>query len=125
MQRDESYYLREMPELFTSIADLQPHEHPFPMPYVKRTVTMIIEPATFLRRVRDDFYLAGGKIVIRNFENLSDVLSLSEPVLFNCTGLGAGALFDDDELIPIKGQLVFIPPDPAVDYLTVGGPATA
>ena len=30
-------------------------------------------------------------------------------------------MFDDEELTPAKGQLVFIPPDEAVDYLTVGG----
>lgn len=118
---ETSYYLREMPELFTSIADLEPHEHPFPVEYVKRTVTMIIEPATFLRKVRDDFYRAGGKFVVRNFKNLDEILALGENTVFNCSGLGAKALFGDDELVPIKGQLVFIPPDPAVDFLTVGG----
>lgn len=119
--REKSYYLRELPDLFASVADLEPHEHPFPVKYVTRTVTMIIEPATFLRRVRDDFYLAGGKIHIKDFKRLSEVLSLDEAVIFNCTGLGTRALFGDEELIPIKGQLVFMPPDPAVDYLTVGG----
>ena len=117
----ESYYLRELPELFASIADLEPHEHPFPFEYVKRTVTMLVEPATFLRKVRDDFYRAGGTFVVRNFKNLDDVLSLREQTIFNCTGLGAKALFGDEEMRPIKGQLVFLPPDPAVDYLAVGG----
>ncbi|MEM9336197.1 MAG: FAD-dependent oxidoreductase, partial [Pseudomonadota bacterium] len=119
--REENYYLREMPELFTSIADLEPGEHPFPTRYVKRTVTMLIEPSMFLRRVRNDFFIAGGKLVARNFRNLDDVLSLSEATIFNCTGLGAKVLFDDEEMQPAKGQLVFIPPDPAVDYLSVGG----
>ena len=82
---------------------------------------MLVQPATFLRRIRDDFYLAGGKIVVRNFLSQSELLSLKEPVIFNCTGLGAKALFDDEELMPIKGQLVFMQPDPAVDYLTIGG----
>ncbi len=119
--RDESYYLRELPELFASIAELEPREHPFPVRYVTRTVTMIIEPALFLRRIRNDFYLAGGNLSIKDFKSLSEVLAVDEPVIFNCTGLGAKALFDDQELMPIKGQLVFMPPDPAVDYLTVGG----
>lgn len=119
--RAESYYLRELPELFASVADLEPHEHPFPARYVTRTVTMMIEPAIFLRKVRDDFYRSGGKYVVRDFKNLSEVLALDETTIFNCTGLGAKALFGDDELVPIKGQLVFLPPDPAVDYLTVGG----
>ncbi len=42
-------------------------------------------------------------------------------MLFNCTGLGARQLFGDEELVPAKGQLVFFPPDPDVDYLTIGG----
>ena len=119
--REENYYLREMPELFTSVADLEPDEHPFPTRYVKRTVTMLIEPAMFLRRVRNDFFIAGGKIVARDFKDLDEVLSLEEATIFNCTGLGAKALFDDEEMQPAKGQLVLIPPDPAVDYLSVGG----
>lgn len=119
--REENYYLREMPELFSSIRDLEPGEHPFPTRYVKQTVTMLIEPAMFLRRIRNDFFIAGGAIVARDFRDLREVLSLEESTIFNCTGLGAKALFDDEELEPAKGQLVFIPPDPAVDYLTVGG----
>ncbi len=119
--RELSYYLRELPELFTSIADLQPHQHPFPVEFVKRTVTMIIEPATFLRRVRADFYRAGGKFVMRDFKQVDEILALGENTIFNCTGLGAKALFGDDEMMPIKGQLIFLPPDPAVDFLTVGG----
>ena len=115
------YYIREMPELFPSIADLDPGAHPFPTRYVKQTVTMLIEPAMFLRRVRNDFFVAGGRIEARNFGSVDEVLSLRESVIFNCTGLGAKALFGDEELQPAKGQLVFMPPDPAVDYLTVGG----
>ena len=30
-------------------------------------------------------------------------------------------MFGDDTLVPAKGQLVFLPPDPAVDYMTFGG----
>ena len=77
--------------------------------------------AQFLRRVKDDFLLAGGRLVARNFASLDEVLSLEETLLFNCTGLGAKALFGDDELTPAKGQLVLMLPDPEVDYLTVGG----
>ena len=118
---ERSYYLRELPHLFASVADLQPGEHPFPVPYVRRTVTMLIEPATFLRQVNHDYLQAGGRFVIREFHDRAELLALAEPVIFNCTGLGAKALFDDQELMPIKGQLLYLPPDPAVDYLTIGG----
>jgi len=115
------WYLRELPDLFTSVADLEPHQHPFPRSYVRRVVTMMVEPAIFLRRVRDDFQRAGGRFVIREFTSREHLLAVDEPLIFNCTGLGAAALFDDPELIPAKGQLVLLPPDPAVDFLTIGG----
>ena len=38
------------------------------------------------------------------------------PVIVNCTGLGAKALFDDPELMPVKGQLTVLHPQPAVTY---------
>ncbi|MEM8491801.1 MAG: FAD-dependent oxidoreductase [Pseudomonadota bacterium] len=120
-QQEGGFYLREMPELFASVADLGPGEHPFSTRYAKQTVTMLIEPAKFLRKIRNDFLIAGGVFEQRYFKSLSEVLALEEPVLFNCTGLGARALFDDEELVPVKGQLVLLPPDPSVDYLTVGG----
>ena len=41
-------------------------------------------------------------------------------MIFNCTGLGARTLFADDELTPVRGQLVFMPADERVDYLTHG-----
>jgi D-amino-acid oxidase len=108
-------------DLYPYRADLQPHEHPFPTPYVRRSLTMMVEPGPFLRRLIADFQGAGGQFVMRQFADRDDVLSLRQSVIFNCTGLGAAALFGDAELTPAKGQLVFLPPDPAVDYLTIGG----
>ena len=82
---------------------------------------MQIDPAQLLRRLTQDFLLAGGQLVIRNFRDLPGVLTLHETVVFNCTGLGARTLFGDTGLTAAKGQLVFLPPDPGVDYKTFGG----
>src|SRR5687767_2030000 len=117
----ETYYLREMPDLFPSVEELEPDQHPFSSPFVYRYVTMLIEPDVFLRRTLSDVREAGGRIVIRDFRDRTEVLALEEPVIFNCTGLGAAALFDDKELVPVRGQLVFMPPDDRLDYLTIGG----
>lgn len=125
----EAYQLSERPfadreflaDLFPYTAVLDESEHPFPVPYVRRRVTMKIEPAVLLRRLAQDFLVAGGRFEIRAFGERDELLALPEPVIFNCTGLGAAALFGDEELVPAKGQLVFLPPDPAVDYFTVGG----
>jgi glycine/D-amino acid oxidase-like deaminating enzyme len=73
-----------------------------------------------LPAVLADFRLAGGHVVVREFASRSQLASLTEPVIVNCTGLGAASLFGDEELIPIKGQLVVLAPQPEVDYITIG-----
>ena len=111
----------EFASLYPYETELRPDEHPFASPYVRCALTMMIEPAIFLRRLTEDFLQAGGAFVIRNFEDKAELVALDEPVIFNCTGLGAGKLFGDTEITPAKGQLVYMPPDPDVDYLTIGG----
>lgn len=108
-------------DLFTYVNNFGPGEHPFPTPYAQSFVTMQIDPGTFMRQLVEDFLTAGGKFVIRDFANVDEILGLHESTVFNCTGLGAARLFGDDDLVPAKGQLVFIPPDPAVDFMSFGG----
>tara|TARA_B100000749_G_scaffold98768_3_gene75327 strand:- start:2987 stop:4117 length:1131 start_codon:yes stop_codon:yes gene_type:complete len=102
-----------------------PNQHPFPVNYCTVSATMLVETSTFLRRLTQDIQLAGGQFVIRNIENKKALLTLNEPVIFNCTGLGSNALFDDKAIIPAKGQLILLPPDAGIDYLTVGGGNTS
>src|SRR5262249_3745957 len=57
-----------------------------------------------------------GEVEVRRFSNIEEVKALKADVVFNCTGLGAGALFGDKEIMPVKGQLVVLLPEPEVDY---------
>lgn len=100
---------------------LQPGEHPFPMKYAIERPEMRIEPSIYLDALMNDFLLWGGKVVIRKFETPRDVTALSENIIVNCTGLGAKALFNDPELVPLKGQLVVLTPQPEINYSTSGG----
>ncbi len=95
-------------------------ENPFDIPFVERKYSMLIEPAIYLNALIRDFHLAGGKIVIREFHSAQELTGLRETLIFNCTGLGARTLFNDSELMPIKGQLVFLLPQAEVDYMTIG-----
>jgi len=62
----------------------------------------------------------GGRIVVRKFDTPRDLAALAEPVLVNCTGLGSATLFDDRELVPVKGQLVVLVPQAEVTYTAAG-----
>jgi glycine/D-amino acid oxidase-like deaminating enzyme len=106
--------------LYPENRTLKSHEHPFGMPFARRKFSMLIEPAIYLNALMRDYQTAGGKIAVREFHAPGEVAALSERLIFNCTGLGAGALFGDAEILPIKGQLVFLLPQPEVDYMTIG-----
>jgi D-amino-acid oxidase len=64
--------------------------------------------------------LFGGKIVIRQFDTPRDLMTLKESIIVNCTGLGSKTLFNDDELVPIRGQLTVCVPQPDVKYRASG-----
>ncbi len=99
---------------------LGPGEHPFPTKYAVRTPALSIEPSIYLDALVRDFLLFRGKIVIRKFDTPRDLMLLSEPIIVNCTGLGSFTLFDDKELVPIKGQLTVMVPQPDVTYRASG-----
>jgi glycine/D-amino acid oxidase-like deaminating enzyme len=88
----------------------------FGSPYVRQFSTMMIEPPVYMNALLRDFYVAGGKVVVKEFQSREQIASLSEPVIFNCTGLGSKALFDDAVLIPVRGQLEVLLPQPEIDY---------
>lgn len=71
-----------------------------------------------------DFVLFGGHIVMRKFETPRELAALGEPIVINCTGLGARDLFGDRELLPLKGQLTVMVLQPEVNYHTNGGVRT-
>ncbi|HUG82053.1 MAG TPA: FAD-dependent oxidoreductase [Bryobacterales bacterium] len=107
-------------DLYKDYRLLERREHPFPVPHVQCFTTMLIEPPIFLSEVMRDLRLGGGKVAVREFSDVKQVLALPQRTVVNCTGLGAKALFGDEELMPIKGQLSFLVPQPEVDYITIG-----
>lgn len=108
------------PELDTGSEVLGPGDHPFSTRYALRSPSIRIEPSIYLDALVRDVRRAGAPIVIRTFDDPRDVAELSEPVVVNCTGLGAGELFGDSEIVPLKGQLTHLIPQPEVEYATFG-----
>jgi D-amino-acid oxidase len=106
-------------DLIPEMRDLEPGENPFPFPYVRQFQTMMIEPNTYLPAMLQDFRIAGGRIEVREIRDVAELQNLPERVIVNCTGLGAKALFHDDELTPVKGQLTFLLPQHEIQYCTL------
>jgi len=95
---------------------LDQKENPFKIGYAAQLDGMMIEPPMFLDALTEDFRIAGGKLVVGELKTPAEVQALPEKLVFNCTGLGAKALFGDKELTPARGQLTFLVPQPEVTY---------
>ena len=106
--------------LRTGLVTLGPGEHPFGSRYAIRRNHLRIEPSIYLDALVRDFIHFGGRIEIRTFAEPRELAALSEPVVVNCTGLGAGELFGDRDLLPLKGQLTVLLPQDEVDYGIAG-----
>jgi glycine/D-amino acid oxidase-like deaminating enzyme len=117
--RSEMSLDRELPGGDALYPARQVHRDPqryFGFPFVRQYSTMLIEPSIYLSALLRDFYIAGGRVVVKEFRNRREIARLPEQVVFNCTGLGSRELFADEELIPVRGQLEVLLPQPEIDY---------
>jgi len=119
LSRYEGSLNRELPGGNDLYPQIQRHRDPetyFGFPFVLQYSSMLIEPSIYLGKLLRDFYIAGGRVVVKEFPSRAEIARLREPVIFNCTGLGARALFKDEELTPVRGQLEILLPQPEIDY---------
>ena len=123
LHRDEESVNRKLPGGNDLYPQSEIHRSPdeyFGFPFVRQYNTMLIEPPTYLNALLRDFYIAGGKLVVKQFRSDEEIKRLPEQVIFNCTGLGARELFGDEKLVPVRGQLEVLLPQPEIDYCYVG-----
>ena len=123
LYRSEASLTRELPggnDLYPQNEIHKDADHYFGFPFVRQYSTMLIEPQTYLNLLLRDFYIAGGKVIVQEFRSSEEIMRLPEPVVFNCSGLGSRALFDDQDLTPVRGQLEVLLPQPEIDYCYLG-----
>lgn len=93
-----------------------PGAHPFPTRYALRNSQMTFNIAALAHQLTQDFLAAGGRFEAMTFEQPSDLGRLREKVVINCTGYGARALFRDESVRPVRGQIAWLLPQSTVDY---------
>ncbi len=98
---------------------LREGQHPFGTRFARRHPILRFDPSLYLDALMHDVLAFGGRIHVSSFETPRDLMRLSETLIVNCTGLGSRTLFNDQELTPIKGQLVVLVPQPEVDWAVV------
>jgi hypothetical protein len=103
-------------DLMPKSVDVAPGSHPFGARFVRQNTQMMFNLAEYQRLLMSDFLSNGGKIEIAEFHSPNDFAKLREKTLINATGYGARALFGDQSLIPVRGQLARGIPQPEVGY---------
>lgn len=85
--------------------------HPFPTQNgVGGGLVMTFNIAEYLRQLQQDFLAMGGQIVRAELTSESDIKRLPGSLIVNCAGYGAKALFGDDSLVPVRGQIAWMAP---------------
>ena len=97
-------------------ADLSPDGFPFAAAQVRRNVIMTFNVTDYSHQLESDFQAAGGRFEHADFQSPADLLKLKEHVLINCTGYGARALWKDETITPVRGQIVWLTPQEGVHY---------
>ena len=95
---------------------LPPGATPFPVAHVRRSETLQFNIHDYAHQLMNDFRLAGGKVEIREFRTPGELAALKEKTVINCTGYGARALWKDESIVPVRGQIGWLIPQPEVNY---------
>jgi glycine/D-amino acid oxidase-like deaminating enzyme len=97
--------------------DMPAGSTPFPATSdVRRVSLMQFNIADYGHTLMTDFMAAGGKFVHTEFNTLGDVARLKENLIINCPGYGARALCNDESVVPVRGQIGWLIPQPEVNY---------
>lgn len=83
--------------------------------------TFLIEPPIYLPWLLGEVERAGGKTITRTFADAAEIQSLPAAAVVNCLGLGAGTVFNDTEMEPIRGQLLHLRPQALPYMMSHGG----
>ncbi len=122
--RDSEDFLRvsrRVRDLSPPWQSLEGVENPFPGREVSRSQSMIFNVASYSDRLARMFMLRGGKMVRRSFPDRAAALALPEDVIVNCMGYGAKAIWGDETLVPVRGQISWLLPQPEARYAVFYG----
>jgi glycine/D-amino acid oxidase-like deaminating enzyme len=111
-------YNDRIDDLFPAHTDLvlRDGRKPYNVRTARRGVGMTFNISDYARTLVEEFKIGGGTIEPREFLSPRDVATLPQRLIVNCTGYGARSLWSDESLIPVRGQIGWLPPQEGVNY---------
>lgn len=122
----ENYSVNPLPAFDNVPPDLVPRSQLSRLPFTPmnkpgwKYSTLLVEPPIFLSKLQQELQKNGVQFVPREFFDEKQVHDLTQSIIVNCTGAGSDAIWHDPDLTPIKGQLVWLPAQPRLQYLFSG-----
>ena len=114
-----AHYQDRVSDLTPRNQDLAPGSHPFPTRYASRSSNLTFNIASYARQLVTDFLIEGGKIERVEFHSPSELNQVAQKVVINATGYGARALWQDESIVPVRGQIAWLIPQPEVNYAVI------
>ena len=105
-----------VPDLRTGSRSFAPGSHSLGSRFLQRSSLMMFNISVYSRLLMSDYLTTGGQIEVREFHTPADFAALRQKTLINATGYGARALFGDESLTPVRGQLARVIPQSEVNY---------
>jgi D-amino-acid oxidase len=105
-----------IPEIGARSVDVDPDTTPFAPRHVRRGTQLMFNLPAYSRMLLSDFRAAGGKVVIDELHTPADFARLPHKTVVNATGIGARTLMSDESVVPVRGQLAHMIPQPDVHY---------
>jgi glycine/D-amino acid oxidase-like deaminating enzyme len=105
-----------LPDLLPRREEYAPGQHSLGAHYLSGAPVLMFNLSSYTRALIADFRGAGGEIRIQDFHAPADLARIPERTLINATGYGARALFGDESVVPVRGQLARAIPQPEVHY---------
>ena len=109
-------YARSIRDLTPRWRSIPADATPFKGSSVGRSEIMVFNIADYGHTLMNDFFIAGGQFRRADFRAPSQIAALGKRVVINCTGYGARALWKDETLVPVRGQIARLIPQPEVRY---------
>jgi glycine/D-amino acid oxidase-like deaminating enzyme len=111
------YRRRHIPDLGNAAEVVPAGSTPFPADVeVRRQSELVFNIADYGHTLMTDFLLAGGRIERREFHSPAELGQLKEKVVINCPGYGARTLWKDESVVPVRGQIGWLIPQPEARY---------
>lgn len=84
--------------------------------YASRKSSIAFNIASYSRQLLNECFVEGSKFENAEFYAPADLSRIPQKVALNATGDGAQALWKDESIVPVRGQIAWLIPQPELNY---------